>query len=68
MSDYEGFVRIPSDKPQWLPILRDLYRFEQTKVAGPGSYSRRFSDVAWTKSIAIEHLNLSKEDSKEFDK
>ena len=67
MSDHEGFVRIPSDKPQWLPILRDLYRFEQTKVAGPGSHKRRFSDVAWTRQEAINHLNLPTENISEFD-
>jgi hypothetical protein len=67
MSDLEGFVRIPADKPQWLPLLRDLYRFEEPLVSGPGSHRRRFSDVIWTKEQAVNSLGLDKTQMKDFD-
>lgn len=58
MVENKGFVRIPDHKLEWLPLLRDLYRFEETLVSGPGSHKRRFSDVIWTKKAAISSLNL----------
>lgn|GEM_PF-2784321 len=58
MVENKGFVRIPEHKLEWLPLLRDLYRFEETLVSGPGSHKRRFSDVIWTKKAAISSLNL----------
>ena len=63
----EGFVRIPPNKPQWLPLLRDLYRFEEPKVSGPGSQKRRFSDVIWDKESAINQMQLTESDIQEFD-
>lgn len=60
-------MRIPNNKPQWLPLLRDLYRFEEPRVSGPGSQKRRFSDVIWDKELATRELNLDESSSIQFD-
>ena len=67
MTGDTGFVRIPDQKPQWLPLLRDLYRFEETLVSGPGSHKRRFSDVIWTKKAVISSLRLDEIQAADFE-
>jgi superfamily II DNA or RNA helicase len=66
MTEKKGFIKIPDNKLEWLPLLRDLYRFEETSVSGPGSHKRRFTDVIWTKSDAISSLNLDEDQINNF--
>lgn len=38
-----------------------LFEFESTKVAGPGSSTRKITDVIWTLKEAIEYMSLDSE-------
>jgi len=56
----EGFVRIPSNRAEsWLPLLRELYRFESSRVSGPGSDNSDLEEVIWSQEEASEALDLN---------
>ncbi|MBR49824.1 MAG: hypothetical protein CL734_06395 [Chloroflexi bacterium] len=55
--DFSGHVEIPRENASiWLPILRDLYRFESGRISGPGSEHRKLEDCIWTKEQALEAI------------
>ena len=55
-----GTIRIDQGNLRWVDILKGIYDFEATKVAGPGSYKRDIEDVLWT----IKELESSNPDLK----
>ena len=58
----EGLVKIPRERTEtWLPLLRDLYRFESSRVAGPGSNELDIGSVIWSLEEAREALDLNQE-------
>ena len=44
-----------------------LYRFESSRVAGPGSSRRGINDVLWTRQEAVDSLGLGEEGTELFD-
>ena len=62
MSATKGYVKIPENKAEaWLPLLRDIYRFEAPRVTGPGSYKKKFSEAIWTLELLKENIGLNQE-------
>ena len=50
--------RYPSPEASELAV--SLYRFESSRVAGPGSSNRDINDILWTRGEAVSALGLDK--------
>ena len=63
-----GHVRLPDEhSTTWLPLLRDLYWFESTRVSGPGSEHRALEGVIWSKDDVLGAVPSAASDPDEFD-
>lgn len=63
-----GHVEIPNEHaPVWLPLLRDLYRFESSRIAGPGSEHRGLEESVWDRQEVIDAVPLAAGNPEQFD-
>ena len=49
------------DNENHVKLALKLFEFESTKVAGPGSSTRKITDVIWTLKEAIKYMSLDSE-------
>ena len=63
-----GHVRIPSKNAStWLPLLRELYRFEAGRISGPGSERRGLDETIWTREMVFESIPTAASAPEQFD-
>ena len=63
-----GHVRIPSENAStWLPLLRELYRFEAGRISGPGSERRGLDETIWTRDLVFESIPIAASAPEQFD-
>ena len=63
-----GHVEVPSEHASvWLPLLRDLYRFEAGRVSGPGSEHKGLDKTIWTRNQALDSIPTAASNPEQFD-
>ena len=63
MTASKGYIKLPENKAStWLPLLRDIYRFEAPRVTGPGQLQEKFSDAIWTMESLKENISVGEDE------
>ena len=63
---FPGSIQLPTDKADWIPLLKKIYEFESERVAGPGSYRRDIRQGLWTEDELLLEMSIPVSERKSF--
>src|SRR5207249_1535819 len=63
---FPGSIQLPTDKADWIPLLKKIYEFESERVAGPGSYRRDIRQGLWAEDELLLEMSIPVSERKSF--
>lgn len=66
MEGKRGYIRLDQSELGMVPYLRRIYEFESGRVSGPGSFSRKLTDIWWTLDDLAAYLETDSAETRKF--
>src|SRR6266566_2906244 len=63
---FPGSIRLPRQKFDWLPIMKDIYEFESARISGAGSWKKDIDSVLWYFDDLASMLGLDSGQRREY--